>query len=85
MRSSHERYDGCGYPDRLAGDAIPIESRIISCCDAFNAMTTTRPYRDALPLAVALDELAKNRGTQFDPEVVDALLAVMSATELRAA
>jgi HD-GYP domain-containing protein (c-di-GMP phosphodiesterase class II) len=78
VRSSHERFDGRGYPDGLAGDAIPIESRIISCCDAFNAMTTTRPYRDALPIQEAVHQLRTNRGTQFDPEVVDALLAVLS-------
>ncbi len=81
VRSSHERYDGQGYPDGLAGDAIPVESRIISCCDAFNAMTTNRPYRDALPLEVARGELLKNRGTQFDPDVVDALLTVLSDEE----
>ncbi len=78
VRSSHERYDGQGYPDGLAGGAIPVESRIISCCDAFNAMTTTRPYRDALPLEEALRRLLENRGTQFAPEVVDALVSVLS-------
>ena len=77
VRSSHERYDGLGYPDGLAGRAIPVESRIISCCDAFNAMTTNRPYRAALDLDEALDELLVHRGTQFDPDAVDALIAVI--------
>jgi HD-GYP domain-containing protein (c-di-GMP phosphodiesterase class II) len=76
VRSCHERYDGLGYPDRLAGEAIPVEARIVACCDAFNAMTTDRPYRAALPLSEALGELRAHRGTQFDPEVVDALVAI---------
>jgi putative nucleotidyltransferase with HDIG domain len=75
VRSHHERWDGQGYPDGLGGEEIPLEARIISCCDAFNAMTTTRPYRDAMPRSVAVAELRKNAGTQFDPRVVDALIA----------
>jgi HD-GYP domain-containing protein (c-di-GMP phosphodiesterase class II) len=75
VRSSHERFDGAGYPDGLAGERIPLESRIVFCCDAYNAMTTDRPYRDALPMAVAIAELRDNSGTQFDPRVIDALLA----------
>jgi HD-GYP domain-containing protein (c-di-GMP phosphodiesterase class II) len=78
VRSCHERYDGLGYPDGLAGTAIPVEARIVACCDAFNAMTTDRPYRSALPLAEALGELSAHRGTQFDPEVVDALVEIHS-------
>jgi HD-GYP domain-containing protein (c-di-GMP phosphodiesterase class II) len=81
VRSSHERFDGGGYPDGLAGEAIPLEARIIACCDSFNAMTTNRPYRKALPLQTALDELNDNRGTQFDPDVVDALIAVLEDAE----
>jgi HD-GYP domain-containing protein (c-di-GMP phosphodiesterase class II) len=76
VRSCHERYDGHGYPDGLAGDDIPIVARIVCCCDAFNAMTTTRSYRAALTQAEARAELLKNRGTQFDPHVVDTLLAL---------
>jgi putative nucleotidyltransferase with HDIG domain len=77
VRSSHEHFDGRGYPDRLAGDAIPIESRIVSCCDAFSAMTTTRSYRKAMSLESAREELIRNAGTQFDPAVVDALLTII--------
>jgi HD-GYP domain-containing protein (c-di-GMP phosphodiesterase class II) len=84
VRSCHERHDGLGYPDGLVGTDVPIEARIVACCDAFNAMTTDRPYRAALPLEVALDELATHRGTQFDPDVVDALLKI-HANEKRAA
>jgi HD-GYP domain-containing protein (c-di-GMP phosphodiesterase class II) len=74
VRSCHERYDGLGYPDGLVGEAIPIEARIVCCCDAFNAMTTDRPYRSALSLEEALSELRTHRATQFDPSVVDCLL-----------
>ncbi|MEA2483614.1 MAG: hypothetical protein QOC55_1561 [Thermoleophilaceae bacterium] len=77
VRSSHEHFDGGGYPDRLVGDAIPIESRIVSCCDAFSAMTTTRSYRKAMSLESAREELVRNAGTQFDPAVVDALLTII--------
>jgi putative nucleotidyltransferase with HDIG domain len=77
VRASHERWDGGGYPDGLAGDQIPLASRIVSACDAFNAMTTDRPYRKALPLAVAIAELRTHAGTQFAPDVVEALIAVV--------
>jgi putative nucleotidyltransferase with HDIG domain len=78
VRASHERWDGGGYPDGLVGEAIPVAARIISACDAFNAMTTDRSYRKAMPLEVALDELHKHSGTQFAPPVVDALVAVVA-------
>ena len=77
VRASHERWDGGGYPDGLAGEQIPLAARIVSACDAFNAMTTDRSYRKALPLSVAIGELRANAGTQFAPEVVDALIAVV--------
>jgi HD-GYP domain-containing protein (c-di-GMP phosphodiesterase class II) len=77
VRSCHERFDGTGYPDGLSGEAIPQVARIVMCCDAFSAMTTDRPYRRALPLATALEELRANAGTQFDPRVVDALIRVV--------
>jgi hypothetical protein len=77
VRASHERWDGTGYPDGLAGEHIPIEARIVSCCDAFHAMTSDRTYRRALPEAVALDELRACAGTHFDPRVVRALVAMV--------
>ena len=77
VRASHERFDGGGYPDGLAGEAIPLASRIVSACDAFNAMTTTRSYRKAMPVAAAVDELHRCSGTQFDPAVVSALVALV--------
>jgi HD-GYP domain-containing protein (c-di-GMP phosphodiesterase class II) len=78
VRSCHERWDGTGYPDGLAGEDIPLIARIVCCCDAYNAMTTDRPYRQALPLEEARAELVANRGSQFDPAVVDELLATLS-------
>jgi len=77
VRSCQERYDGDGYPDRIAGDEIPLVARVVACCDAFNAMTSDRPYRKALSVDEALAELRSNSGTQFDPAVVDALVAVV--------
>jgi len=79
VRASHERFDGGGYPDGLAGEAIPLAARIVSACDAYNAMTTDRSYRKALSVDVAVAELLNNAGTQFDPDVVDALVAVAAA------
>lgn len=78
VRSSHEHYDGHGYPDGLVGEAIPIESRIVTACDAFSAMTTDRPYRAAMPVDEALAELRHAAGTQFDPRVVSAIERVMA-------
>ena len=76
VRASHEDYDGTGYPDGLAGEEIPIEARIVTCCDAFSAMTTTRSYRQAMPVEKALEEVRRCSGTQFDPQVAAALEAV---------
>ena len=81
VRASHERWDGGGYPDGLAGEAIPLAACIVSACDAFNAMTTDRSYRKALPLSVAVGELRKNSGTQFCPAVVDALVELVLEAE----
>ena len=77
VRSSHEHYDGSGYPDGLAGSQIPIEARIVCCCDAFSAMTTDRAYRNAMSLEEALLELNACSGTQFDPKVASVLVAVV--------
>ena len=82
VRSSHERFDGTGYPDGLVGQTIPLGARIVSACDAWDAMITTRPYRHALSTPDALQELRRCSGTQFDPVVVRALCAeVDSARE----
>ena len=81
VRSCHERFDGEGYPDSLAGDAIPIESRIIFVCDAFHAMTTDRPYRRALTKEVARARLLEGAGSQFDPLVVETCLRVLEEME----
>jgi HD-GYP domain-containing protein (c-di-GMP phosphodiesterase class II) len=74
VRSAHERWDGLGYPDGLRGREIPLASRIIFACDAFEAMTTDRPYKAARKRADAIRELHDHAGTQFDPAVVAALL-----------
>jgi HD-GYP domain-containing protein (c-di-GMP phosphodiesterase class II) len=79
VRSCHERWDGKGYPDGLAGEQIPLLARIVACCDAFNAMTSDRSYRKAMPIADAVAELRRASGTQFDPVVVDALIASLEA------
>ena len=78
LRAEHERWDGRGYPDGLAGEAIPRPSRIVLACDAFHAMTSDRPYRAAMPEEEATAEIAEGAGTQFDPVVVDALVAELA-------
>jgi two-component system, cell cycle response regulator len=79
VRASHERYDGTGYPDRLAGDDIPLGARIIFVCDAFDAMISERPYHRAASTEEALDELRRCAGTQFDPHAVEAFAGVLAA------
>jgi putative nucleotidyltransferase with HDIG domain len=79
VRSHHERWDGNGYPDRLAAEEIPLESRVISACDTWNAMRTDRPYRQALSHEAARAEVLRASGTQLDPKVVAALLTVVDA------
>jgi HD-GYP domain-containing protein (c-di-GMP phosphodiesterase class II) len=78
VRGSHERWDGTGYPDGLAGESIPIEARIVACCDAFDAMTTDRAYRAALSAEVAVAELREGAGSQFDPSVAEALISIVT-------
>jgi diguanylate cyclase (GGDEF)-like protein len=78
VRSSHERWDGAGYPDGLAGDSIPLGARVVFACDSFDAMTSERPYRAAMTPEEALAELQRCAGSQFDPQVVDAVVAVVS-------
>jgi putative nucleotidyltransferase with HDIG domain len=82
VRASHEHWDGGGYPDGLRGEAIPIEARIVAACDAFNAMTTTRSYRKAMPLSAAIAELRRCAESQFDPDVVSALLGAVSTSRV---
>jgi hypothetical protein len=79
VRSCHEWWNGKGYPDRLAGEQIPLVARIVCCCDAYSAMTTDRPYRAALTSEAAVAELRACAGSQFDPRVVEALLRVLGA------
>jgi two-component system, cell cycle response regulator len=81
VRASHERFDGQGYPDRLAGAAIPLGARIIAVCDAYDAMVSDRPYRPAMRTEQALEELSRCAGTQFDPAVVDAFKRALAAVD----
>lgn len=83
IRCHHERWDGRGYPDGLAGEGIPLAARIFSVCDTFDAMTSDRPYRRALPFDHAVEEIERCGGTQFDPDVVDAFVEMCA--ELRGA
>ena len=84
VRGHHERWDGTGYPDRLRGDAIPLGARVIAVADAYDAMTTTRPYRTALPREEAFRRLRKGAGAQWDARMVEAFLALMGAEPLAA-
>ncbi|MBC7218435.1 MAG: HD domain-containing protein [Candidatus Caldatribacterium sp.] len=77
VRHHHERFDGTGYPDGLRGEEIPLEARILAVVDAFEAMTSDRPYRRAMSVDEALEELKRFSGTQFDPEVVRVMVAVV--------
>ena len=76
VRSHHERFDGKGYPDRLVGEAIPLAARVVSVCDAYDAMVNQRPYRLALPRSTALERLLAGRNSQWDRELVDPFVAI---------
>jgi putative nucleotidyltransferase with HDIG domain len=84
VRASHEAWDGSGYPDGLVAEAIPVEARIVSACDAFNAMTTTRSYRKAMPFGDAVAEMEACAGSHFDPRVVEALLRIVRSGQDKA-
>ena len=77
VKHHHERYDGKGYPSRLAGEDIPYLARIAAVADAFDAMTSRRVYRDSLPLDRVIEEIEKNKGTQFDPKIAEAFLDIL--------
>jgi len=78
VRGHHERWDGTGYPDGLAGEDIPLEARILALCDAYDAMTSERPYRNALTPDAAIQELDLCIGTQFDPVLADVFIRMIS-------
>lgn len=84
VRAEHESFDGSGYPDGLAGEEIPLASRITLACDAYDAMVTDRPYRKGRSQECAVAELEKNAGSQFDPQVVQILLEVLAERPPRA-
>ena len=77
VKYHHERYDGNGYPSQLKGEEIPFLARIAAVADSFDAMTSRRVYRDSLPIEVVIDEITKNRGTQFDPQIADCFLDIL--------
>jgi HD-GYP domain-containing protein (c-di-GMP phosphodiesterase class II) len=79
VRSAHERFDGGGYPDGISGERIPRSAMVIATCDAFHAMTSNRSYRTAMDRGTAIAELQTNAGTQFDPVVVEALIAELES------
>ena len=80
----HEHWDGTGYPAGIAGEDIPLGARIFAVVDAYDAITSDRPYRAAQPEGAAIDEILKNSGTQFDPKVVEMLLRVVGHTRAKA-
>jgi HD-GYP domain-containing protein (c-di-GMP phosphodiesterase class II) len=84
VRSCHERWDGTGYPDGLAGEDIPLAARIVACCDAYDAMISERPYSEAVTRARAIEELWSCAGTHFDPGVVAVFVRALERREARA-
>jgi ribonuclease P protein subunit RPR2 len=85
VRHHHERWDGAGYPDGLAGDDIPLAARVFAVADVLDALTTDRPYRPASPLRQAREMIAAGAGTHFDPAVIDAFATIDDETFLRIA
>ena len=83
VRHHHEHFDGTGYPLGLQGHDIPIGSRIVLVCEAFDVMTTDRPYRQAMSLGDAVTELTRGAGSRFDPEVVSALITLIQEGDVR--
>jgi two-component system, cell cycle response regulator len=83
VRATHEAWDGSGYPDGLSGDSIPLTARIVAAVDSFDAMTSDRAYRRALPRPEACRRMSRGAGSQFDPRVVDALMRVVGYGPLR--
>jgi response regulator RpfG family c-di-GMP phosphodiesterase len=81
VRATHERFDGQGYPDHLAGDEIPLAARVIAVCDAYHAMTSLRSYQRPVSREQALAELRSKAGSQFDPLVVEAFVSELAASE----
>lgn len=79
IRAHHERWDGSGYPDGLAGERISVEARILALCDSYDAMISDRPYRSRLSHVAALQEVDLNMGTQFDPWLADIFIRLMSS------
>jgi len=77
VKHHHERYDGRGYPGQLKGEEIPYLARIAAVADAFDAMTSRRVYRDSLPINVVMEEIEKNKGSQFDPQIADTFLDIL--------
>ena len=80
----HERYDGSGYPKGLKGEEIPLGARIMAVADAFEAMVSSRPYKDGnITISQALKEIEKNKGAQFDPDVVNAFISIIKKPGLK--
>lgn len=77
IKHHHERWDGTGYPDRISGDEIPLISQILAISDAWDAMTSKRSYRNAMSISIAIEEIKKNRGTQFSPEITDVFIGML--------
>ena len=78
VKHHHERYDGFGYPEKLAGENIPYLARIAAIADSFDAMTSRRTYRDSMPMDIVIEEIRKNKGSQFDPNIADTFLNILS-------